>query len=228
MRGAAVAGPGCGSEAWYQDQGAQFGSDRRQQVEHESLAMLLAEQQRCLGACARDGRDDVARRRGARHRTVRSHLGRRVASTTSTTSSLDAVWKQLGKLHEAGISHGSIDAIHFWFDSAGDLQLMGFADAVINPTGDQMQQDVAAMLVMTTMGVGADRAIAAARRAKGDHGRRGDAPAAPDRSAQRAAASPRQEAEAEDQGSAQADGGRARRRGSRADAADPGHVEERR
>ena len=31
-------------EAWYQDQGAQYGSDRRQQVEHESLALLLADQ----------------------------------------------------------------------------------------------------------------------------------------------------------------------------------------
>ena len=30
-------------QAWYQDQGAQYGSDRRQQVEHESLALLLAQ-----------------------------------------------------------------------------------------------------------------------------------------------------------------------------------------
>ena len=81
---------------------------------------------------------------------------------------VDAGWKQLDKLDTADISHGSIDAVHFWFDSAGEVALMGFADAAIHPTGAQNQQDVAAMLVMTTLGVGADRAIAAARRAKGD------------------------------------------------------------
>ena len=78
------------------------------------------------------------------------------------------IWTEVDKLHRAGISHGSIDAVHFWFDSTGALELMGFADAAIQPTGDQMHQDIAAMLVMSTMGVGADRAIAAARRNVGD------------------------------------------------------------
>ena len=43
---------------------------------------------------------------------------------------------------------------------------MGFANEVIHPTGAQKQQDVAAMLVMTTLGVGAERAIVR-RRASG-------------------------------------------------------------
>ena len=45
---------------------------------------------------------------------------------------------------------------------------MGFSDAVINPTDDQINQDVAAMLLLTALGAGPDRAIAAARRARGD------------------------------------------------------------
>jgi uncharacterized protein (TIRG00374 family) len=96
---------------------------------------------------------------------------RTLANTTAAEVDddlLDAAWKLLGDLHGAGISHGSLDDIHIWVDASGALQLMGFSDAVINPTDDQINQDVAAMLVLTTTGAGPDRAIAAARRARGD------------------------------------------------------------
>ena len=81
---------------------------------------------------------------------------------------LDAAWALLGDLHEAGISHGSLDDIHIWVATFGGLQLMGFSDAAISPTDAQINEDVAAMLVLTTIGADADRAIAAARRARGD------------------------------------------------------------
>jgi uncharacterized membrane protein YbhN (UPF0104 family) len=47
--------------------------------------------------------------------------------------------------------------------------LMGFTESAIHPSDEQMNDDLAAMLVMTTLGVGADRAIEAARRAKSDN-----------------------------------------------------------
>ena len=154
-------------EAWYQDHGAQYGSDRRQQVEHESLALLLAQQHGvsvpALAAVGMTSFDDAVMVTEAFDHTLAD-----VSVDDVDDTFVDACWEQLDKLHRADISHGSIDAIHFWFDAAGEVELMGFANAVIHPTGAQKQQDVAAMLVMTTLGVGADRAIAAARRAKGD------------------------------------------------------------
>jgi hypothetical protein len=81
---------------------------------------------------------------------------------------LDAIWATLGKLHAAGLSHGSIDAVHVWFDSSGVPLLMGFSDSVVHPTDQQIHDDVAAMLVLTTLIVGDERAIAAARRFGGD------------------------------------------------------------
>ncbi len=154
-------------EAWYQDQGAQYGSDRRQQVEHESLALLLADQNgvsvpglETVGMTSLDDAMMVT--------DLFDHTLADVSLDDIDDDVLDALWTEVHKLHRAGVSHGSIDAVHFWFDSAGALELMGFADAAIRPTGDQIHQDVAAMLVMTTMGVGADRAIASARRNVGD------------------------------------------------------------
>jgi uncharacterized protein (TIRG00374 family) len=154
-------------EAWYQDDGAQYGSDRRQQVEHESLTLLLADRSGvsvpAFVAVGMTSFDDAVMVTEAFDHTLADLSVDDIDDTL-----LDAVWAQLDKLHHADISHGSIDGVHFWFNTAGTPELMGFADAVIHPTDAHKQQDVAAMLVMTTLGVGADRAIAAARRALGD------------------------------------------------------------
>jgi uncharacterized protein (TIRG00374 family) len=81
---------------------------------------------------------------------------------------LDAIWVQLGKLHRAGLTQGALEARVIWIDSTGAPALSGFADATIQAGDDQKYEDVAALLVLTTLIVGADRAIAAARRAQGD------------------------------------------------------------
>lgn len=154
-------------QAWYESDDAQFGSDRRQQIEHESLAMLLASKR----GVAVPEVITVGMTRTGDALLVTELADHSLASTSADEVDdelLDAAWKLLGDLHEAGISHGSLDDIHVWVDASGGLQLMGFSDAVINPTADQVNQDVAAMLVLTTLGAGADRAIAAARRSRGD------------------------------------------------------------
>ena len=154
-------------QAWYQDEGAQYGSDRRQQIEHESLSLLLADR----GGVSVPGlvTEGMSARGDALLVTdLFDHTLADVAVDDIDDDLLDALWAVIGQLHGAGISHGSIDAIHFWFDASGEAELMGFGDSAIHPTDEQMHQDVAAMLVMTTLGVGADRAIAAARRAKSD------------------------------------------------------------
>ncbi|MGI9644224.1 MAG: flippase-like domain-containing protein [Ilumatobacteraceae bacterium] len=154
-------------EAWYQDVGAQFGSDRRQAVEHEALAMVLARQRGVavpemveVGMTARDDAILVFGRL--------DHPLSDVADDALDDATLDAIWDELGKLHDAGLSHGSLDAIHVWFDSSGAPSLVGFSNAAIHASAEQLRADVAAMLVLSTMYVGADRSIEAARRAQGD------------------------------------------------------------
>jgi uncharacterized protein (TIRG00374 family) len=153
--------------AWYQDQGAQYGSDRRQQVEHEALVMLIAHKGGVsvptLVTVGMTGRDDamlVSERL--------DHMLEDVDYDDVDDEMLDAIWEQLGKLHAAGLSHGSIDAIHIWLGSSGAPALLGFSESVIHPTDDQQHDDVAALLVTTSLIVGDDRAISAARRSLGD------------------------------------------------------------
>ncbi len=154
-------------DAWYQDERAQYGSDRRQQVEHESLVMLLAKERHVpvpelvtVGMTSLDDAILVTE--------LFDHTLADLSPDDVEDALLSSLWTELDQLHRADISHGSIDAAHVWFDTSGTMQLMGFGDSVIHPTDDQRHQDDAAMLVMTTLGVGADRAIAAARQVKGD------------------------------------------------------------
>ena len=153
--------------AWYQDQGAQYGSDRRQQVEHEALVMLMADQAGVavpgLVTVGMTDRDDAFLVADYLDRTLND-----ISVDDVDDDLLDAMWGQVAKLHDAGLSHGSIDAVHVWFDSTGAPALMGFSDAAIHPIDEQIYDDIAAMLVLTTTIVGADRAIAAARRSRGD------------------------------------------------------------
>ena len=154
-------------EAWFQDQGAQYGSDRRQQVEHEALVMLLAHQggvsvPGLLAVGTTDTGDALL------VSDLLDHTLNDVPVDDVDDAMLDAIWEQLSELHGAGLSHGSIDSVHIWFDSSGGPALMGFSDSAIQPTDDQMYDDVAAMLVLSTVIVGEDRAIAAARRSQGD------------------------------------------------------------
>ena len=154
-------------QAWYTDQGSQYGSDRRQQIEHEGLAMLLAAQGGApvpeLVTVGMSDRDDALLVSGLFDKMLSD-----VAADDVDDGALDSIWGALGKLHDGGISHGAIDSVHIWFDASGAPELMGFGDAVIHPTAEQFNQDVASLLVLTTLIVGEDRAIAAAGRAKTD------------------------------------------------------------
>ena len=154
-------------QAWYTDQGSQYGSDRRQQIEHEGLAMLLADKGGApvpeLVTIGMSDRDDALLVSGLFDKLLSD-----VAADDVDDDVVDSIWDAIAKLHDAGISHGALDSVHIWFDSSGAPELMGFGDAAIQPTAEQLQQDVASLLVLTSLIVGEDRAIAAARRAKSD------------------------------------------------------------
>jgi uncharacterized protein (TIRG00374 family) len=153
--------------AWYHDVGAQHGSDRRQEVEHEALSMLLADRGGVavprlitVGMTALSDAVLVTRRL--------DHTLRDVHPDDVDDSMLSALWAEVGRLHDAGSSHGAIDARHVWFDTDGTPALMGFSDSAINPTPEQRNEDVASLLTATALLVGPERAIEAARRARGD------------------------------------------------------------
>lgn len=154
-------------QAWYHDQGAQYGADRRQTIEHQALVLMLAAHNGVsvpqLVTVGMTGNDDailVVRRL--------DHTLADVEAADVDDDLLDAIWAQLGKLHQAGLSQGGLDARYIWIDPGGAPALSGFGDAAIQATAEQQYEDVAALLVLTALIVGADRAIAAARRAQGD------------------------------------------------------------
>ena len=153
--------------AWYQDLGSQFGSDRRQQVEHEALVLFLAREggvsvPRVVAVGMTDYDDAVLVTRWYDSTLADLEID------AVDDDLLDSIWIQLARLHDSGLAHGSLDAIDVWLDATGAPVLAGFSDATIHASTEQMHQDVAALLVVTTLIVGADRAIAAGRRALSD------------------------------------------------------------
>jgi uncharacterized protein (TIRG00374 family) len=153
--------------AWYQDLGSQFGSDRRQQVEHEALALFIAREggvsvPDVVGVGTTDYDDAVL----VTQRFTDTVAGLQVDAVDDDL--IDAIWIQLTRLHDAGLAHGSLDASKIWLDATGVPALAGFGDSAIHASPEQMHQDVAALLAATTLIVGADRAIAASRRALSD------------------------------------------------------------
>jgi glycosyltransferase 2 family protein len=154
--------------AWYQDDGTRYGSTRREQVEHEALAMLLASrggvrvpELLAVGTSAQD--DGVI--------AVHASDG-----TTLADGSPDAIgddlladaWNQVRMLHEAGLSHGRLAAQHLWVDGAGAVLLADFSAATVSADDRRCNGDVVELLVATAVLTGPDRAIAAARAALGD------------------------------------------------------------
>ena len=96
--------------------------------------------------------------------------GRRLSQLDATEiddSMLDRMWAGLGVLHAGGITHGGIDrdAIVVTPDR---IVLADMSQANILSSPDQLCADHAQLIVTTTLAVGEDRAVAAARRGLSD------------------------------------------------------------
>ena len=81
----------------------------------------------------------------------------------ATDQVLDDTWREVRRLHAAGIAHGTLDGDHILVAEAGcafvDFDIAG------NATRDRRALDVAGVLVATAAVVGDERAVAAATRA---------------------------------------------------------------
>jgi len=140
---------------WYRESDITISFSRLESVEHNALAGLMAADSgvhtQKLLAVGIAG-DDMA------------VLARTAVGTPLTEPSqeeAEAVWRELLKLHNAGISHGSST-----FDTAtvdnGRIVLGDFANASFNATPSQRSLDIVSLLYDTAALLGAESAVEAA------------------------------------------------------------------
>ena len=156
---------------WYKDTGPTVSLRRGQQVEHQALVLLLAQRS---GAVVPDllavgiagARDDALL-------VVRNPPGRTLADTAADEiddAALDDAWVNLDRLHGAGIAHGDLTGRRVVLNASGRTGLVRMGRAETSAPADHLALDGAQLLVVTADLVGVDRALAAARRVRGNEG----------------------------------------------------------
>jgi glycosyltransferase 2 family protein len=140
---------------WYRESDRTISFSRLEAVEHDALAMLMAANHGVssqIPLTVGMAGDQMAL-------LARSADGVPIGEPTDDL--LNAVWLELGKLHEAGMAHGrmTLDAITV---DDGRVVLGHFTDAAFNATDAQKSKDVVSLLYETAVVVGAEAALAAA------------------------------------------------------------------
>lgn len=151
---------------WYRDAEA-LTLTRLQQAEHEAFVTLLAASKgvavdEVVSAGRSTGNDAVlvVRRRGTAVTDLPGPL---------TTAQLGALWDTLTQLQRAGLAHGDLAPARFAID--GDRAVVrGLGTAIVSPSGDQRQMDVAQLLVTTVVLTSPDEALAVAGARLGPEG----------------------------------------------------------
>jgi uncharacterized membrane protein YbhN (UPF0104 family) len=134
---------------------------RLEQVEHEGLATLLAAQAgvrvpELLAAALTEDGDALVVTRRPEVAPLELAEGDGVDD-----AALRELWEQVARLHEAGISHGRLNAGNVILLEDGPM-LLDFAAATLGAPQSALDVDVAELLVATTLVVGPARALAAA------------------------------------------------------------------
>jgi uncharacterized membrane protein YbhN (UPF0104 family)/tRNA A-37 threonylcarbamoyl transferase component Bud32 len=142
----------------YRDPGRSAPIGRLEQVEHEALATMVAAQQ---GVRAPDVMTAALGPRGdAVVVTTQPDIQpvECLSAEQITDEVLVALWRQVAKLHAAGISHGRLNAGRVLLVEAGPM-LVGFSAATLGAPQSSIDIDVAELLVSCTVLVGPDRAL---------------------------------------------------------------------
>jgi uncharacterized protein (TIRG00374 family) len=87
--------------------------------------------------------------------------GTPITDCRDADGAVDRVWKSLGTLHDSQISHGDLRGKEITIDD-GTARFGGFGSAEYGATDEQLQADVAQLLVTTTDVYGAEPAVTAA------------------------------------------------------------------
>jgi uncharacterized membrane protein YbhN (UPF0104 family) len=146
-----------------------LGRSRQSRVEHEALAMLVAERagvptlELVAGGVTEQG--DALIVTGQPVRTLVD-----AASDLVSDEHLDGFWRALVSLHSTRMAHGRIDARHLVIRTDGAPALADFADAEFHADEGDRLVDNARLLVVTSLVVGTDRALDSAIRVIGADG----------------------------------------------------------
>jgi uncharacterized membrane protein YbhN (UPF0104 family)/tRNA A-37 threonylcarbamoyl transferase component Bud32 len=134
---------------------------RLEQVEHEALATVMAAQagvrvpEVVLAALGSDGHAGIVTRR-AEVESLEAMSAEAVSDEL-----LVALWREVARLHSAGISHGRLNGNHVIVDD-GHPVIVGFAAATLGAPRSAIDIDVSELLVACTVSVGPSRALHAA------------------------------------------------------------------
>jgi undecaprenyl-diphosphatase len=156
------------SKAWRwlttKDSGPTLYLTRIQEVEHEAYVDLLAARAGVrvpeVVAAATTGPD-------AALLVERRPEGRTIAELSAGEAPdavLDAVWREVARLHGARIAHGSLSADHLILDGASAVTITDFARASTSAPEERRAGDVAEVLAWSSVLVGEERAARAAVR----------------------------------------------------------------
>jgi uncharacterized membrane protein YbhN (UPF0104 family)/tRNA A-37 threonylcarbamoyl transferase component Bud32 len=145
----------------YRDPGLPVFGSRLQQVEHLAYALMLADR---AGVDAPSLVKTGIAGPDAAMLVTTAPAGRaldELEESQITDAVLAAAWKQVHALHDAGISHGSLDAHHVLVDGR-KVALDDFSSADASADSYWLDRDSAALLVATALLVGNERATKAA------------------------------------------------------------------
>jgi glycosyltransferase 2 family protein len=142
----------------YRDPPRSVADGRLEQVEHEALATLMAAQagvrvpEVVTAALGPEGDAFVV----TRQPNVEPLEGSAPDEVSDET--LAALWEQAGRLHEAGISHGRLNASNVLVLAEGPM-LVDLSAATLGAPQSALDIDVAELIVASTVLVGPDRAL---------------------------------------------------------------------
>jgi uncharacterized membrane protein YbhN (UPF0104 family)/membrane-associated phospholipid phosphatase/tRNA A-37 threonylcarbamoyl transferase component Bud32 len=150
----------------YRDPGVPVFGNRLQQVEHIAYTLMIAERAKVPApALVQTGTAGAEAAMLVTTRPEGTPLDE-ITHAKITDAVLAGAWRQVHSLHEAGISHGNLDAHHVVLDgNKVSLDDFSAADASADPYWQN--RDNAALLVATSTLVGPERAVKAATKALG-------------------------------------------------------------
>ncbi|MCL1599578.1 MAG: hypothetical protein M3094_10360, partial [Actinomycetia bacterium] len=148
---------------WYRDAGQTFTSSRLQAIEHEALAILKADK---VGVATPEllavgvAGDDMALIASAARGTAADDV-------EMSEDMLVDVWREVGRLHGADISHGALTLDAVTFDRGSPI-VGDMGGASLNASTIRRSIDVVNLVFSTSLRVGTEKAVAAARTGLGD------------------------------------------------------------
>jgi uncharacterized protein (TIRG00374 family) len=142
-------------------------SSVQRRVEHEALAQALAEAGGVRVPRVRAVAASPAGAVGLLAAAVDGRPATDLGPDDLAGPPLVDAWRQVGRLHGAGVAHRALNLRRFRFTPAGEAVLSGFDDARVAAPDRDLARDTAQLLVATAVVVGTEAAVDAAAKALG-------------------------------------------------------------